>query len=103
MELLRIGLHDGTVATSSRLQRRWEKRAGSAHHLIDPRTGRSTVTPLVAVTAVTADGWWAEVVAKAVLIGGLDVGSGDALSARLVTVGEDGIVACDDRIGAVAA
>jgi FAD:protein FMN transferase len=103
VELVRIGLHDGAIATSSRLQRRWQTRAGSAHHLIDPRTGMPAVTPLVAVTAVTADGWWAEIAAKAVLIGGLDVHSGDALAARLVTVGEDGLVECDDRIAAVAA
>ena len=40
VELLRLGLGDGAIATSSRLQRRWTTRAGEAHHLIDPRTGR---------------------------------------------------------------
>lgn len=102
-ELLRLGLHDGAVATSSRLQRRWQTQTGAAHHLIDPSTGAPAVTPLVAVSAVTRDGWWAEVVAKAVLIGGLTVGTGEALSARLVTIAEDGRVECDDRIEAVAA
>jgi FAD:protein FMN transferase len=102
VELVRIGLQDGAVATSSRLQRRWQTRTGAAHHLIDPVTGIPALTPLVAVTAVTADAWWAEVVAKAVLIGGWSVDAGDALSARLVTVAEDGTVSCDDRIQAVA-
>ena len=103
VELVRIGLHDGAVATSSRLQRRWQTRTGAAHHLIDPGTGIPALTPLVAVTAVTADAWWAEVVAKAVLIGGWSIAAGEALSARLVTVAEDGTVECDDRIQAVAA
>ena len=103
VELLRVGLHDGAVATSSRLQRRWQTRAGAAHHLIDPRTGKPAVSPLVAVTAVTGDGWWAEIVAKAVLIGGSSVECGEDLSARLMTVAQDGRVECDARIGAVAA
>ncbi len=103
VELVRVGLHDGAVATSSRLQRRWQTRTGAAHHLIDPVQGIPALTPLVAVTAVTRDAWWAEVVAKAVLIGGWSVATGDALSARLVTVAEDGTVECDERIEAVAA
>lgn len=103
VELLRLGVHDGAVATSSRLQRRWQTRTGAAHHLIDPSTGAPALTPLVAVSAVTTDGWWAEVVAKAVLIRGWSVDAGEALSARLVTVAEDGTVECDDRIRAVAA
>jgi thiamine biosynthesis lipoprotein len=103
VDLVRLGLHDGAVATSSRLQRRWQTRTGGAHHLIDPGTGAPAVTPLVAVSAVTRDGWWAEVVAKAVLIGGWSVAAGEALAARLVTVAEDGTVECDDRIRAVAA
>jgi thiamine biosynthesis lipoprotein len=102
-ELFRIGLHDGAVATSSRLQRAWQTRAGAAHHLIDPRTGKPAETPLVAVSAVAAEGWWAEIVAKAVLIGGLTVDSGEGLAARLVTVGDDGSVRCDEQIGALVA
>jgi hypothetical protein len=35
--------------------------------------------------------------------GGWSVDEGEALSARLVTVAEDGTVECDDRIRAVAA
>jgi thiamine biosynthesis lipoprotein len=101
VELVRVGLLDGAVATSSRLQRRWQTRTGAAHHLIDPMTGIPALTPLVAVTAVTRDGWWAEVVAKAVLIGGWSIDAGEALSARLVTVAEDGTVECDDGIQAV--
>jgi thiamine biosynthesis lipoprotein len=35
-----ITLRSGGLATSSTTVRRWETRSGSAHHLIDPRTGR---------------------------------------------------------------
>jgi thiamine biosynthesis lipoprotein len=102
-ELLRLGLPEGAVATSSRLQRSWTTRAGDAHHLIDPATGAPAETALVAVTAVTSDGWWAEIVAKAVLIGGLGVESGGHFAAMLVTVGADGAVAYDPRLAALAA
>jgi thiamine biosynthesis lipoprotein len=101
VERLRHGVHNAALATSSRLQRRWQTRIGAAHHLIDPVTGVPALTPLVAVTAVTRDSWWAEVVAKAVLIGGWSIDAGEALAARLVTVAEDGTVECDDRIRAV--
>jgi thiamine biosynthesis lipoprotein len=100
VELLRLGLQDGAIATSSRLQRRWTTRAGDAHHLIDPRTGSPAETRLVAVSAVAVDGWWAEIVAKAVLIGGLDVSAGDKFAALLVTVADDGTVECDPRLAA---
>ena len=102
-ELLRLGLSDGAIATSSRLQRRWTTRAGEAHHLIDPRTGRPAETPLVAVSAVASEGWWAEIVAKAVLIGGLGVESGEGFAVLLVTVAADGTVAYDPRLEALAA
>ena len=103
VELFQIGLHDGEVATSSRLQRAWQTRGGAAHHLIDPRTGKPAETPLVAVSAVASEGWWAEIVAKAVLIGGLNVDAGERLAARLVTVADDGSVRCDEQIGALGA
>ena len=102
VELLRLGLHDGAIATSSRLQRRWTTRAGDAHHLIDPRTGSPAQTPLVAVSALAAAGWWAEIVAKAVLIGGLGVDAGDGFAALLVTVAADGTVEYDPRLAALA-
>jgi FAD:protein FMN transferase len=103
VELLRVGLHDGAVATSSRLQRRWQTSSGDAHHLIDPRTGSPAETPLVAVSAVATEGWWAEIVAKTALIRGLGVEAGAELAALLVTVAADGTVERDPRLAAVAA
>jgi thiamine biosynthesis lipoprotein len=102
-ELLRLGLHDGAVATSSRLQRAWRTRTGDAHHLIDPSTGAPAISPFVAVSAIAREGWWAEIVAKAVLIAGLGVDAGDRFAALLVTVAADGTVAFDPRLAAIAA
>jgi thiamine biosynthesis lipoprotein len=71
-ELARLALPAGAVATSSTLRRAWQTAAGSAHHLIDPRTGRPAATGVVSVTAVAAEGWWAEVQAKSLLLAGPD-------------------------------
>jgi thiamine biosynthesis lipoprotein len=63
----------GAIATSSTLKRRWKTDAGEiAHHLIDPRTGLPARTPFAQVTARAESCTWAEVWAKAVLIGGSD-------------------------------
>jgi len=69
-DLARLGLADGAVATSSVLRRRWVRGEGERHHLIDPRTGWPSVTPLVQVSVVAGTGWEAEVLAKAVLLNG---------------------------------
>jgi thiamine biosynthesis lipoprotein len=65
-----ISLAGGGVATSSVLRRRWRRGDVDVHHLIDANTGRSAVTDLDAVTIVGPTLWWAEVVAKVVLIRG---------------------------------
>jgi thiamine biosynthesis lipoprotein len=69
-ELLRLAVPEGAVATSSRLQRRWQTASGEAHHLIDPRTGRPVQTDVVAVTVVAGEAWWAEALAKALFLTG---------------------------------
>lgn len=102
-ERLRIGLLDGGVATSSRAKRCWETAAGPAHHLIDPRTGRPSSSRHVTVTAVAGDAWWAEVVAKAVLIDELGIDAGARFGARVVTVDEDGTHTVDPELVGVAA
>ena len=69
-EAARVSLADGAVATSSVLRRRWRQGGEARHHLIDPRTGAPSSSPLVQATAVAATGWEAEVLAKAVLLNG---------------------------------
>jgi thiamine biosynthesis lipoprotein len=66
-ELLRLLVRSGGLATSSITKRSW---GPGLHHLIDPRTGRPADTGLVQVTATAATCAEAEVLAKAILLGG---------------------------------
>jgi thiamine biosynthesis lipoprotein len=87
-ELTTVTLTEGAVATSRRRQRRWRRAGEEPHQLIDPRTGRPSDSSLVAVTVVAAQTHWAEVLAKAALVGGEDDGrrllEAHGLSALLV-------------------
>jgi thiamine biosynthesis lipoprotein len=90
LELLRLALADGAVATSSRLVRRWATTDGEAHHLIDPRTGAPAATEVVAVTVVAAEAWWAEALTKALFLAGpLALLEQDGIHAVVVTA--DGV------------
>ena len=71
--LLAIG--EGAVATSTRLRRAWRRDGHELHHLIDPRTGRPASGGLASVTIVAGEAWLAEVLAKAVFVGGADGGA----------------------------
>ncbi len=66
-----VEIGDGAVATSSTLKRRWYDGQVDRHHVLDPATRTPSRSELVAVTTVTAHGWWAEALAKAVLVAGL--------------------------------
>ena len=67
-----VHVASGGVATSGIDARRWRSGADWAHHIIDPRTGEPSRSALVQVTAFAADATFAEVWAKAALIGGAD-------------------------------
>jgi thiamine biosynthesis lipoprotein len=60
-----IQMTDGGLATSGQGRRRWLTTAGPAHHLIDPRTGRSADTGWWAVSALAASATAANVAATA--------------------------------------
>lgn len=62
----------GALATSSRSKRRWLVNGTEAHHIIDPRTMRPAITPVVSASVITATAAEAEAGAKAVLILGSD-------------------------------
>jgi thiamine biosynthesis lipoprotein len=89
-ELLRAALAEGGVATSSRLERRWRAAGIEVHHLIDPFTGAPANGDIAAATVVAAHAWEAEVLVKAVAVGGtaaLDLLAG-AAAVAVTTSGE---------------
>jgi FAD:protein FMN transferase len=93
--LAQLRLQDGAVATSSRLRRRWVRDDGvEQHHLVDPVTGSSSHSPVLAATAVASEGWRAEVLSKAAF---LDAGRGldliEQLGAAALVVVPDGTLA----------
>jgi thiamine biosynthesis lipoprotein len=73
-ELMRAAVGDAAVATSSRLTRRWVAGGQEFHHLLDPVTGAPVEGDVVAATVVAAEGWLAEVLSKAVVVGGTRAG-----------------------------
>ena len=54
--------------------RTWRRGGRSLHHIIDPRTGRSTATDLVAVAVAAASAARAEALAKAAIVLGAAAG-----------------------------
>lgn len=69
-----LPLHDGALVSSSTRIRRWTRAGRRYHHLIDPATGDSARTGIAAVVTAARDAWWAEGIAKSIIIAGLDVG-----------------------------
>ena len=69
-----VGVIDRGVATSSALKRRWRTDAGTAHHLIDPRTGSPAITDAAAVSVIAPDVTIADFHAKVALLQGADAG-----------------------------
>lgn len=62
------------VCTSSRGRRRWLVGGRTAHHLIDPRTGRPAAEGLFSVTVIGRDPAWAEVWSKTLFVAGAAAG-----------------------------
>jgi len=92
------------VATSSVVRRSWRRGDSIVHHLIDPSTGTSAVTDLLAVSAVAPELWWAEVVAKVAVMAGSrragDVMQGFGVSGALIGPGDlnwTAVVAAEGR------
>jgi thiamine biosynthesis lipoprotein len=79
-----IRMHDGGIATSSRMRRRWTHEDQPQHHLIDALTGRPATTGLAAATVWSGDATSAEILAKAAFLAGLD-GAAQVLAGRSVS------------------
>jgi thiamine biosynthesis lipoprotein len=59
-----VSMSAGAVATSTTRRHRWSAGGETVHHLIDPAVGRPHSGNAILVTAVAAEGWWAEVATK---------------------------------------
>jgi FAD:protein FMN transferase len=101
--VLTFGLHDGGVASSSRLRRRWVRDGQPRHHIIDPRSGQSAFSDLVAVTVVAADAWWAEATAKSVFVAGAPASRADVTGVLVATVDAAGAVDMSPELARIAA
>lgn len=66
--LTTIAVSDAAVATSAGNRRRWRVGHDSAHHLIDPRTQRSSASDLAQSTVIAASAEQADVLAKTALM-----------------------------------
>ena len=92
-----ITVRDGAVATSGLSSRIWREQDGSSsHHLLDPATGRSAFSGLVAATAIAPTAVEAETLAKIALLQGPSGARPTLARYGGITVSEDGSV---DRIG----
>ncbi len=69
-EPLVLALDSGAMATSGRNRRRWRRDGHEQHHLIDPASGRPAESDLQAITVVAENACRAEVLAKALFLGG---------------------------------
>ena len=65
-----ITLRAGALATSSTTVRRWETDGGSAHHLLDPATGRPVASPWRTVSVTAASCLDANIASTAAIIKG---------------------------------
>jgi thiamine biosynthesis lipoprotein len=93
-----LGIADGAVATSSPTRRSWQLGGRRLHHLIDPRSGLPADSDLLQVTTVAAEGWRAEVAAKAAYLAGLP----DALDLAVGLGAEALVIDRDGRVHASA-
>ena len=69
-ECAQLVLAGGGVATSGIHRRTWRRGERQIHHLIDPHTGWPAETDLAAATVSASSLWFAEVVAKSVVMMG---------------------------------
>ena len=66
----RVGLQGGAVATSSSGLRSWRLNGQRMHHLIDPRTGAPSTSPILAASVSAADCVTANAFATACVVWG---------------------------------
>jgi thiamine biosynthesis lipoprotein len=67
-------LANGALVTSTTRMRAWKRGGLRHHHIVDPVSGDCTRTNVAAVVAASADAWWAEGIAKAIIVAGVEEG-----------------------------
>jgi FAD:protein FMN transferase len=67
-------LSDEAIVTSTTRFRRWSRGGKALHHVIDPSTGAPAMNGVTAVVAQADEAWWAEGIAKAALVAGVERG-----------------------------
>lgn len=83
-EVVVVGLTGGAMATSGRDRRRWTTTSGTtAHHVIDPTTGRPAQTDIVRITVFAATAVDAETTATALMIAGSDAAMQEATQLQI--------------------
>jgi FAD:protein FMN transferase len=87
-----VRLVDAALVTSSQRKRRWQTAEGERHHLLNPHTGKSAITPVQSATVIAATGAYAEVLTKPAFIRN----TSDYLD-WLPKMGAAGMVTLDDR------
>ena len=102
LPLLVLALRDTACVTSSVRVRRWTAGGRAVHHLIDPRTGSSAASDLLAVTVIAPDPADAEVVAKVLFLNGADgiAAAADTAGVAAVWIAVDGRVGHNDAAAA---
>ena len=84
-------MRSGGLGTSSVRTRRWLHGRTDAHHLLDPHTGRPACGDRIAATVHAGEAWWADVVAKCVVIDpDVDAATLESWGAMAIAFGSDG-------------
>jgi thiamine biosynthesis lipoprotein len=63
-----VDVTNGAIASSSTRSRRWIHEGRTNHHLLDPTIGEPAISPRHATTVWAESAWWADVVAKTLII-----------------------------------
>jgi len=91
-DIVHVLVHNASIVTSGKDFRHWQRAGQNQHHIIDPRTGKSAVTDVMAVTVMHPYAPTAEVYAKAVML----LGSQQGLAWINQQPNASALAVCDD-------
>jgi FAD:protein FMN transferase len=74
MDLVRLSLRSGGLATSGKDYRKWVQNGVLRHHIIDPRTGEPAITDVLTASVAASSVMEAEMAAKMIFILGTEDG-----------------------------